>query len=41
MPVALGGAWLYLFARQLEKAPLLVKSDPQVHEMEVLAAHAH
>ena len=41
MPVAVGGAWLYLFARQLEKAPLLVKHDPQVHEMEELAAHAH
>jgi hypothetical protein len=41
MPVAVGGAWLYLFARQLERAPLLVKHDPQVHEMEELAAHAH
>ncbi|MEO8501522.1 MAG: hypothetical protein ABI565_11450, partial [Vicinamibacteria bacterium] len=41
MPVAVGGAWLYLFARQLERAPLLVKNDPQVHEMEELAAHAH
>jgi hypothetical protein len=41
MPVALGGAWLYLFARELERAPLLVKHDPQVHEMEELAAHAH
>jgi hypothetical protein len=41
MPVAVGGAWLYLFAGQLEKAPLLVKHDPQVHEMEELAAHAH
>ena len=41
MPVAVGGAWLYLFARQLEKAPLLVKHDPQVKEMEELAAHAH
>ncbi|MBK5255485.1 MAG: hypothetical protein JJE39_05580 [Vicinamibacteria bacterium] len=41
MPVALGGAWLYLFARQIERASLLVKHDPQVHEMEVLAAHAH
>jgi len=41
MPVAVGGAWLYLFARQLERAPLLVKHDPQVHEMEELSAHAH
>ena len=41
MPVAVGGAWLHLFARQLEKAPLLVKHDPQVREMEELAAHAH
>ena len=41
MPVAVGGAWLYLFTRQLERAPLLVKNDPQVHEMEELAAHAH
>ena len=41
MPVAVGGAWLYLFARQLERAPLLVKHDPQVQEMEELAAHAH
>jgi len=41
MPVAVGGAWLYLFARQVERAPLLVKHDPQVHEMEELAAHAH
>jgi hypothetical protein len=41
MPVAVGGAWLFLFAKQLEKAPLLVKHDPQVHEMEELAAHAH
>ncbi len=41
MPVAVGGAWLYLFARQLERAPLLVKYDPQVQEMEELAAHAH
>lgn len=41
MPVAVGGAWLYLFARQLERAPLLVQHDPQVHEMEELAAHAH
>jgi hypothetical protein len=41
MPVAVGGAWLYLFARQIERAPLLVKHDPQVHEMEELAAHAH
>jgi hypothetical protein len=41
MPVAVGGAWLYLFTLQLEKAPLLVKHDPQVHEMEELAAHAH
>ncbi len=41
MPVALGGVWLHLFARQLERAPLLVRNDPQVHEMEELAAHAH
>jgi hypothetical protein len=41
MPVALGGIWLYLVALQLEKAPLLVKHDPQVHEMKELAAHAH
>lgn len=41
MPVALGGAWLYLFARQLERAPLLIRHDPQVHEMEELVAHAH
>ena len=41
MPVAVGGIWLYLFAVQLEKEPLLVKHDPQVHEMEELAAHAH
>ena len=41
MPVVVGGAWLYLFARQLEKAPLLPKNDPQVHEMEELAAHVH
>lgn len=41
MPVAVGGAWLHLFARQLEKAPLLAKHDPQVREMEELAAHAH
>lgn len=40
-PVALGGAWLYLFARQIERAPLLLKNDPQVHEMEELVAHAH
>lgn len=41
MPVALGGIWLHLFAREIEKAPLLVSHDPQVHEMEELAHGAH
>jgi hypothetical protein len=41
MPVALGGVWLYLFARETLRAPLLIRHDPQVHEMEELAHGSH
>lgn len=37
-PVGIGGIWLWAFARQLQKRPLVPQGDPRLAEM---LAHAH
>jgi hypothetical protein len=41
LPVAFGGLWLFAFARELRKHPLLPAGEPEVHELLATAAEAH
>ncbi|MCI0356662.1 MAG: hypothetical protein L0099_16755, partial [Acidobacteria bacterium] len=39
-PLAIGGLWLWFYARQLKSRPLLPEGDPRMHE-KFADAHAH